>query len=918
MKRNPILNIIGSAIVFIYGLLLSSCTNNQSTWQETINGNKLFIDNSNYVYEWEGDTFDRLIHGEGVLKVYIKDSLIKTSSVTAYYGAISKDDIIYINDTTQYIGNVKRHKQNGFGVIIQPHNIYVGELHKSKPHGHLSWFQNGKLRYKGDWTEGRRDGYGTSYDKDGVYSGSFSNNFYNGEGEKSYDLGFSYYGEWLNGQRCGYGTFYADDLVYCGNFSNGLPCGNGSLSIGDSCFTYYGNWENGQICEYGECTYANGDCYRGNWLNNQFEGFGIYEYASGDVYEGDWKEGLQEGKGQYISDDFTYVGELEGGWINGEGQMNYANGDWYEGDFYQNERFGVGCYHFKNGNYYEGEFVNDTINGLGIFHFQDGSRYEGEFEDGKIFGDGTLYININDENVAITAFWDGTNNLPTEASVLFGNGDLYEGELINGTPTDNGIWTTQKERDSGKSLLGKANDLYKEHRDTWNKAVIITSSALAAVGIFAPYVGAAIGTIALGPAGTATGAKVGEAIAKCADIANEALNIVDASLAIGSAAYDVYEARENGEDPSDAYKTLATEIGMNVGLILLPKALKKIPIGKVIGKLSKPAAVKAAARIAQKAGKQISKVETKIAKTSAAKAASRITKTIGRKSKNGFQKIVQIGKDKYGNLEKRFLNSKVGVKTNKIYKSIKKRTDNIRKEVAKAKNATKTLSKKDVAKLAKKNKTIKQAVESLDPKLGVTIDDLLIQKSKNGSYIITWKKYPETCIKIQGNTIYANAGSTIRNGNVNQFLNSPLPNKTYIIDDGCFVYVTDDLGRVTEAYSDRTRAYETLNRNRQRNSDVQKKVIHDLDGKIGDDGGHLIANSTNGPNELINQVPMEHSIQANGEWRRFEEMEEKAIKEGKQVKSSRKILYDGNSKRPYAIEAKVEIDGKVFTKTIKI
>ncbi len=677
MKRNPILNIIGSAIVFIYGLLLSSCTNNQSTWQETINGNKLFIDNSNYVYEWEGDTFDRLIHGEGVLKVHIKDSLIKTSSVTAYYGAISKDDIIYINDTTQYIGNVKRHKQNGFGVIIQPHNIYVGELHKSKPHGHLSWFQNGKLRYKGDWTEGRRDGYGTSYDKDGVYSGSFSNNFYNGEGEKEYDAGFSYYGEWLNGQRNGYGNLHVGDLVYCGSFSNGLPCGTGSLSIGDSCFTYYGNWDNGQICRYGECVYANDDSYRGNWLNNQFEGFGIYEYASGDVYEGEWKQGLQEGKGQYISNDFTYVGEFEGGWINGEGQMNYANGDWYEGDFYQNERFGVGCYHFKNGNYYEGEFVNDTINGLGIFHFQDGCRYEGEFEDGKIFGDGTLYINVNDENVAITAFWDGTNNLPTEASVLFGNGDLYEGELINGTPTDNGIWTTQKERDSGKSLLGKANDFYKEHRDTWNKAVIITSSALAAVEIFAPPVGGVIGK-----------KEIGEAIAKCADIANEALNKVDAYLAIGSAAYDVHEARENGEDPSDAYKTLATEIGMNVGSILLPKALKKIPIGKVIGKLSKPAAVKAAARIAQKAGKQISKVGTKIAKTSAAKAASRITKTIGRKSKNGFQKIVQIGKDKYGNLEKRFLYSKVGIRTNKIYQSIKGHTNRICKKIDNGKRKT--------------------------------------------------------------------------------------------------------------------------------------------------------------------------------------------------------------------------------------
>lgn len=39
-------------------------------------------------------------------------------------------------------------------------------------------------------------------------------------------------------------------------------------------------------------------------------------------------------------------------------------------------------------------------------------------------------------------------------------------------------------------------------------------------------------------------------------------------------------------------------------------------------------------------------------------------------------------------------------------------------------------------------------------------------------------------------------------------------------------------------------------------------------------------------------------------------MEEQALKEGKEVISNRKLLYKGDSKRPYAIEFISKIDGK--------
>lgn len=108
--------------------------------------------------------------------------------------------------------------------------------------------------------------------------------------------------------------------------------------------------------------------------------------------------------------------------------------------------------------------------------------------------------------------------------------------------------------------------------------------------------------------------------------------------------------------------------------------------------------------------------------------------------------------------------------------------------------------------------------------------------------------------------------------------------------------------------------------NSERHGPTQAKIVKNLDGTAGvDDGGHLFSNTSNGSNTLINEVPMNQNINRNGEWRKFEELEEKYIKGGKNVKSYRKILYKGSSKRPYAIKVKLVVDGKTIAeKTITI
>ena len=160
----------------------------------------------------------------------------------------------------------------------------------------------------------------------------------------------------------------------------------------------------------------------------------------GSEYYGTWEDGLQHGQGCYRSSKIEYEGDWEEGWANGKGRAEYINGDIYEGNFVENERYGQGVYFYANGNSYEGEFVDDTFNGLGIFHFNNGSRYEGEFVAGKICGDGTYYYKDDDGFIAVTANWDGSDSFPETASILFPNGDIFEGRIINGIPSSDGIW----------------------------------------------------------------------------------------------------------------------------------------------------------------------------------------------------------------------------------------------------------------------------------------------------------------------------------------------------------------------------------------------------------------------------------------------------------------------------------------------
>lgn len=659
------------SIVLLCFLALVSCEKTiPMHWVTTEEGYSVWcVDEQNVSYSWNGSTFSNLINGSGQLTISYVDGSSKTVPANAFYGALSKDDAIKSSSDEYYIGAVSDNKYSGFAALIKGNDIYVGDFYEGKPSGSLSLYRNGRVFYVGSWSDGAFDGEGTLYGQDGSiksgiwekgtlisaeveietdagkYEGLAQNGKPNGFGKLSYRNGAEYEGNWKDGEWDGIGqyVFQKDTLLsewtrgkangstilvagnyqYEGQYAGDLPNGNGSYYCLDSTATYMyaGEWLNGKRSGYGDAIFQNGDSYFGEWKDDTYCGVGRYRYSNGDVYDGEWVNNLPNGTGQYFSKTFKYGGEWCEGWIHGFGRIDFDNGDIYEGDFCEGKKCGQGLYQYANGNVYEGEFYNDHINGLGVYTFADGNRYEGEFTDGKIHGNGTLYYADSTGIVTLTAFWDKPNEFPSEASIVFPNGDVYEGPLLNGEPTTDGNWFHIDEK-TGKTIfydkLSSANDFYKEHKEVWNKVVLYTSISLSVIEIAATIAAPLTGGSSL-------------AVASAAHVANTALNVADIAIAASSASMDIADAQTKEEKASAAIN-LGTEVAVNVALVVVPKALNAGPVKKITAKLSEAAG-------------------------------SAVRKPLLQLSKNKcVAKVISVVKDKEGKFVKSFAESKIGNK----------------------------------------------------------------------------------------------------------------------------------------------------------------------------------------------------------------------------------------------------------------
>lgn len=564
-----------------------------------------------FTYEWQGGTFDKYIHGVGTLKMFSNDSLVETkrfiSENPVFYGAINNRKV-YEFEGDYFVGDLENGLYEGQGVLLKSNGeLYLGEFKKGKPDGALNFYRGTNLRYSGTWREGKYHDYGTQYLNDGAvkegvwkngeitqqekvklnfnqgeYYGFVKNNKPDGEGELITRNKDTIFGEWKNGKLDGYAEVLTEDYYVEGEWGQGMLNGHAYFIYPNSS-VYNGDFLNGKKSGYGEYFYQD-ELYQGEWKDDKFHGFGHYSYADGKSYSGDWKEGIQDGIGTFETEEILYFGSLANGSVNGYGEVLYKNsGDIYYGDFEESIKSGTGTYLFEDGNSYQGEFVNDLFNGVGVFTFNDGTEYHGDFYNGKIYGEGSLYLIENDETLVFTAVWEGGNKFPDQASILFPNGDLYEGPIINGKPTAEGKWTTEEEREreeSGeiidvvqeRSKVQRANDFYNKHQETFNKVanvlvyvdMVATAATMVTSAVFPP----------LAPvfAGVAVTARVGHV----------AVDLLNAS----SSSIDAKEHYDEGniEEAIDAGGEAASYVAVAVASIAVPKAISKTakPVSKAI------------------------------------------------------------------------------------------------------------------------------------------------------------------------------------------------------------------------------------------------------------------------------------------------------------------------------------------------
>ena len=219
--------------------------------------------------------------------------------------------------------------------------------------------------------------------------------------------------------------------------------------------------------------------------------------------------------------------------------------------------------------------------------------------------------------------------------------------------------------------------------------------------------------------------------------------------------------------------------------------------------------------------------------------------------------------------------------------------------------------------LTEHNPELKELIEKIirNPRTKTDWDKFVVEVSEDGKIFLSHREWPNSIVEIDGNIVRAVAGAKNPkvydgvNYALNEFLSHRLPNKTYIVDDYMTI-VTDELGRVKET----TAVFEKskiIQRNRG-NLPEQTRIVESQGGVIGkDDGGHLIQMGMGGPNELINQVPMNGQMNKGGIWRKVEQFEiEQGWEQGKKVITKRRPLYKGDSGRPVAIEVDVIVDGK--------
>lgn len=144
----------------------------------------------------------------------------------------------------------------------------------------------------------------------------------------------------------------------------------------------------------------------------------------------------------------------------------------------------------------------------------------------------------------------------------------------------------------------------------------------------------------------------------------------------------------------------------------------------------------------------------------------------------------------------------------------------------------------------------------------------------------------------------------------NKFLNVAPPlmkNFRYVVDNGRYVFETDELGRVNKAVMNDLDFH-----TRARNEAYQQETKRVKDGHPDDDGGHIFRNEWGGPSEQINYFSQNAAQnRAGGDWYNAETTisDFKKANPNKKMKVEMEFYFDGSSKRPLSTRVDVFVDG---------
>ena len=276
---------------------------------------------------------------------------------------------------------------------------YVGEWHRSLPHGTGSEFEGEQVVYHGQWEEGDRSGTGSFYASGELrFTGEWRHDMRNGTGFEFRDGKLTYAGQWHMDRAHGEGVryFLKGSVQYRGEFYEGEYHGKGSLWRADGSLHYVGRFRSGRFQGIGQL-YEGGECvHAGFFEDGRPCGQGVQRLPACSA-----GSASSSAERYFFEGRFSGLDSATGQLVNACGHLFYE-GEWNGGKHGHGRDFEsttgaspAGTRGFERGGLfvkYSGEWRYGMRCGRGSEYASGMLQYEGQWLEGRKHGWGRSYV----------------------------------------------------------------------------------------------------------------------------------------------------------------------------------------------------------------------------------------------------------------------------------------------------------------------------------------------------------------------------------------------------------------------------------------------------------------------------------------------------------------------------------------------